>query len=91
MEAVANTHLAEGASQNTVSMFVTYWNAVINHCIQRKMQAEPKLDHIKPERTCFLVISEKEATAMLATTSPDAKYPGKTPEGDAQQQDNQVC
>jgi len=89
LEAVVNTRLAEGASQNTISVFVTYWNALVNHCIERKMQAGPKLNRIKPKRTRFRVISEKEEALMLAATSPNAKYPGKTPESDAQRQDNQ--
>jgi len=94
VQAVATKRLTEGAAQNTISVFITYWNAMINHCVREKMTPGPKLDRVQPKRTRFRVINEQEEAAMLAATSPDAIYPGKTPETDAQRQDNQdvlVC
>jgi integrase len=94
VQAVVTKRLAEGAAQNTVSVFVTYWNALVNHCKANKLSAGPLLDRVQSKRTRFRIINEQEEAAMLAATCPNAKYPGKNPTSDAQRQDNQdvlVC
>ena len=94
VQAVVTKQLKDGAAQNTVSVFVTYWNALMNFCTGKRWSAGPKLDRVAPKRTRFRVISEQEEAAMLAATSPDAKYPGKNAATDAMRQDNQdilVC
>lgn len=94
VQAVVTKRLAEGVAQNTVSVFVTYWNAMINHCKENKLSAGPSIDRVQPKRTRFRIITEKEEAAMLAATCPNAKYPGKNPINDARKQDNQdllVC
>jgi integrase len=94
VQAVVTKRLAEGAGQNTISVFVTYWNALINHCKANKLTPGPTLDRVQPKRTRFRTINEQEEAAMLAATCPNAKYPGKNPVNDARKQDNQdvlVC
>jgi integrase len=94
VQAVVTKRLAEGAAQNTISVFVTYWNALINHCKANKLSPGPLLDRVQSKRTRFRIINEHEEAAMLAATCPNAKYPGKTPKSDAQRQDNRdllVC
>jgi integrase len=94
VQAVVTKRLAEGAAQNTISVFVTYWNAMINHCKDNKLSPGPKLDRVQSKRTRFRIINEHEEAAMLAATCPNAIYPGKTPKNDAHRQDNQdllVC
>ncbi|MCX7220958.1 MAG: hypothetical protein NTY70_19105, partial [Burkholderiales bacterium] len=94
VQAVVTKRLAEGAGQNTVSVFVTYWNALINHCKANKLSAGPNLDRVQSKRTRFRIITEQEEAAMMAATCPNAKYPGKNPINDARKQDNQdllVC
>jgi len=94
VQAVVTKRLAEGVAQNTISVFVTYWNAMINHCKENKLSPGPSLDRVQPKRTRFRIITEKEEVAMLAATCPNAKYPGKNPINDARKQDNQdllVC
>lgn len=94
VQAVVTKRLAEGAGQNTISVFVTYWNALINHCKANKLSPGPKLDRVQSKRTRFRIITEQEEAAMLAATCPNAKYPGKNPLNDARKQDNQdllVC
>lgn len=94
VQAVATKRLAEGVAQNTISVFITYWNAMINHCKENKLSSGPSLDRVQPKRTRFRVITEQEEAALLAATCPNAKYPGKNPINDARKQDNQdvlVC
>lgn len=94
VQAVVTRRLADGAAQNTVSVFVTYWNALVNHCKANKLSPGPLLDRVQSKRTRFRIITEQEEAAMLAATCPNAKYPGKTATSDAQRQDNQdvlVC
>lgn len=94
LQAVVSKRLTEGYATNTISVFVTYWNALINHCERAKLSRGPRLDRLQQKRTRFRTITAEEEALMLAATSPDAKYPGKTPETDAQRLDNQdvlVC
>jgi len=89
VQAVVTKRLAEGVAQNTISVFVTYWNALINHCKENKLSPGPTLDRVQSKRTRFRIITEQEEAAMLAATCPKAKYPGKNPINDARKQDNQ--
>jgi integrase len=94
VQEVVTKRIAEGASTNTVAVFVIYWNALINYCERKKLSPGPKLERVKSQRTRFRVISLEEEAAMLAATCPNAKYPGKNPNTDAMRQDNQdvlVC
>lgn len=94
VQAVATKRLAAGAAQNTISVFVTYWNALYNYCKANKMTPGPKLDRVQSKRTRFRIITEQEEAAILAATDPSAKYPGKNPLNDERKQNNQdllVC
>jgi integrase len=94
VQAIVTKRLADGVAQNTLSVFVTYWNAMINHCKENKLSPGPNIDRVQPKRTRFRVITEREEAALLAATCPNAKYPGKNPINDARKQDNQdilVC
>lgn len=94
VQAVVTKRLAEGAAQNMISVFVTYWNAMINYCKDNKLSPGPKLDRVQSKRTRFRIINEQEEAVMLAATCPNAIYPGKTPKNDAHRQDIQdllVC
>lgn len=89
LQAVGAKRLAEGYATNTISLFITYWNALINHCEQANLSQSPRLDRLQQKRTRFRTIAAEAEALMLAATSPDAKYPGKTPETDGQRKDNQ--
>lgn len=94
LQAVVAKRFAEGAAHNTVSVFVTFWNALMNHCAQKRLSPGPKLDRIPQKPTRFRIITLEEEAAMLAATCPNAKYSGKSPVRDCQRQDNQdvlVC
>ena len=83
-----------GRAHNTVCVFIVYWNALNNYCTKKRLSPGPRLDPVKQTPTRFRVISVAEEAAMLAATSPDTKYPGKTPKVDVMRQDNQdilVC
>jgi integrase len=77
-----------GRATNTVSVFITYWNALVNYCVDKRLSPAPKLDRIKPAQTRFRVITLAEEAAILAQLSPDIKYNGKNPNTDRCRQDN---
>lgn len=88
LQAIVTKRLTEGAAQNTIAVFVIYWNALINYCEHKKLSPGPKLERVQSKPTRFRVITIEEEAAMLATTSPDVKYPGKNPATDRMRQDN---
>jgi integrase len=73
---------------NTVAIFITYWNALVNYCVDKRLSPGPKLDRIKPALTRFRVVTLEEEAAILAQLSPHAKYPGKCAKVDGHRQDN---
>ena len=94
VQKVVTDQIKLGLAHNTVSVFVTYWNALVNHCERKGLSPGPKLDRIKQSPTRFRVITNEEEALLLAATSPDTKYPGKNATFDAMRQDNQdifVC
>ncbi len=94
LQAIVTRRLAQGSAHNTVSVFVTFWNALMNYCAKKKLSPGPKLERIPQKATRFRIITPEEEAAMLAATCPDAKYPGKSPARDSMRQDNQdilVC
>lgn len=94
VQAVVTKRISGGTAHNTVSVFINYWNALINHCSRKKLSAGPKIDRVKQKRTRLRIISAAEEAKLLAATCPNAKYPGKNVLRDAMRQDNQdiiVC
>lgn len=94
VQEIVTKRIAQGMAQNTASVFVTYWNALVNYCVRKKLSPGPKLDRVQSKRTRFRVITVEEEAAMSAATCPHAQYPGKNPNTDAMRQDNQdilVC
>jgi integrase len=77
-----------GRAPATVALFITYWNALVNYCVAKRLSPGPKLDRIKPPLTRFRVITLAEEAAILAQLSPDIKYPGKNAITDRCRQDN---
>jgi integrase len=83
-----------GRAPATVALFINYWNALVNYCVDKRLSPGPKLDRIKPPQTRFRVITLEEEAAILAQLSPDIKYNGKNANKDRCRQDNQdliVC
>lgn len=94
LQAIVTKRLAEGAAYNTVSVFVTFWNALMNYCAKNKLSPGPKLERMPQKPTRSRVITLEEEAAMLAATCPNAMYSGKSPTIDRMRQDNQdilVC
>jgi len=94
VQAVVTKRAKEGTAHNTLSVFISYWNAVINHCSRNRLSAGPRIERVKQKRTRLRIISLEEEAALLAATCPNAKYPGKNRLRDEMRQDNQdllVC
>jgi len=94
VKAVVAKRVREGTAHNTIAVFVTYWNALINYCIKKKLSPGPKLERVKQKRTRLRVISSEEEQSLLAAVCPNAKYSGKNSIKDGMRQDNQdliVC
>lgn len=49
---------------NTIAVFVTYWKALINYCINKKLSPGPKLDRIKQKRKLGLNITRAPLTSL---------------------------
>ena len=88
VQAAVHEMITLGRATNTVALFITYWNALVNYCVQKRLSPGPKLDRIKPALTRFRVITLAEETAILAELSPDIKYIGKNANTDRCRQDN---
>lgn len=89
LQAIVMKRFAEGAAHNTVSVFVTFWNALMNYCTSKKLSTGPKLERIPQKQTRFRIITIEEEAAMLAALSPNDMYPGKNAATDCRRRDNQ--
>jgi integrase len=88
VQAAVQHMITLGRAQNSVALFITYWNALVNYCVEKRLSPGPKLDRIKPALTRFRVITLEEEAAILALLSPDIKYKGKNANTDRCRQDN---
>ena len=73
VQKVVTDQIKLGLAHNTVSVFVMYWNALVNHCERKGLSPGPKLDRIKQSPTRFRVITNEEEALLLAATSPAKK------------------
>lgn len=88
VQAAVHHMVTLGRATNSVALFVTYWNALVNYCVEKRFSTAPKLDRIKPALTRFRVITPEEEAAILALLSPNIKYKGKNATTDRCRQDN---
>jgi hypothetical protein len=65
LQAIVKKRLAEGAAHNTVSVFVTFWNALMNHCAKKKLSPGPKLDRMPQKATRFRITNLLESKVSL--------------------------
>lgn len=88
IQAVIDKRRSEGASQNTLAVTVSYWNALVNFASERSWSVAPKLSRVQVEKTRLRFITEDEESALFAAIDPAAKYPGKCKRIDRARQDN---
>lgn len=86
--AVIDKRRNEGASNNTLVVTVSYWNALVNFASERNWSTAVKLPRIPVEKTRMRFITSEEEAALFAAIDPTAKYPGKCERTDRARQDN---
>lgn len=78
----------EGIANNTLSVTVSYWNALVNFAERQKWSTGVKISRIEPTRTRIRYLTDAEEMALLQAIDPHAQFPGRCQRTVRARQDN---